>query len=194
MVTDPCAPVQRKGRGLKAEVVCLSHGDPASVQAQLSFEDEEREPLLFWRPGEYEVRGVFMRGIAMHAPANGAMRRNVAWLFHFGELNLLHPGALTQVPQQAVLETLGELHVLLLPLGVGRLTADEAAGLVALLEPRVIVPVPQSPSDGLDAALAGLPGAPGAGEAAQEEFLRVTAANLPEQTRVVLLQPKALPE
>lgn len=194
VVTDPCAPVQRKGRGLKAEVVCLSHGDPASVQAQLSFEDEEREPLLFWRPGEYEVRGVFMRGIAMHAPANGAAERNVAWLFHFGELNLLHPGALTQVPQQAVLETLGEVQVLLLPLGGGRLTADEAAGLVSLLEPRIIVPVPQGPSDGLDAALAGLPGAPAAGEAAQEEFLRVTAANLPEQTRVVLLQPRALPE
>ena len=194
MVTDPCAPVQRKGRGLKAEVVCLSHGDPQALQTQLPLEDEERVPLLFWRPGEYEVAGVFMRGIAMHAQANGATRHNVAWLFHFGDLNLLHPGALAHVPEQAVLETLGEVHVLLLPLGAGRLTADEAAGLVALLEPRSIVPVPQGPPDAAEATLAAFLGTMGGGEAHEEEFLRVTPANLPEQTRVVSLQPKALPE
>ena len=193
-MTDPRAPVQRKGRGLKAEVVCLSHGDPTAVQAQLSFEDDKREPLLFWRPGEYEVDGTFMRGIAMHTRENGAAQYNVAWLFHFGDLNLLHPGALAHVPDQDVLENLGEVHVLLLPLGEGRLLAREAAGLVTLLEPRSIVPVLQGPAEDRDATLAGFLGALGASEPVQEDFLRVTPGNLPEQTRVVLLQPKALPE
>lgn len=189
-MTDPCAPVQGKGRGLKAEVVCLSHGDAPLAPVQ----ERPEGPLLFGRPGEYEVSGVFMRGIATNVPANGAAPRNVAWLFHFGEINLLHPGALTRVPDQGTLETLGEVHVLLVPLGAGRLTVEAAAGLVSLLEPRSVVPVYQGPADEAAGTLNAFAGALGASQPHEEDFLRVTASNLPEQTRVVLLRPRAVPE
>ena len=124
VVTDPRVPVQRSGRGLKADVICLSQGDAESPPAR----DGRDAPLRFARPGEYEVGGMFLRGIALHAQQNGAMRRNVAWLFHFGELNLLHPGALGQIPEQDWFETLGEVHVLLLPLGGGGWTRRPRPG------------------------------------------------------------------
>lgn len=193
-MTDPDAPVQRKGRGLKADVVCLSQGDPRAAQTQLSLDDGELEPLLFWRPGEYEVAGVFMRGLPMRAAGNGAARHHLAWLFHFGDLNLLHAGAMRELPTQDALENLGEVQVLLLPLGEGRLATEDAAGLVAMLEPRSVVPVHQGAPEEAAAALAAFTGALGVSEPQEEEVLRVTAGNLPQQTRVVLLQARPLPE
>ena len=191
VVTDPCVPVQRSGRGLKADVVCVSHanGDAAPQHA-----GPPDGPLLFERPGEYEVGGVFMRGIAMHAQENGATRHNVAWLFHFGALNLLHLGALAHVPEQEQLETLGEVHVLMIPLGAGGLDADAAAGLVALLEPRAILPLHNRPPADAADPLERFLGAMGLSQPQEEEFLRITASNMPEQSRVVLLQPRPLPE
>ncbi len=194
VVTDPDTPVQKKGRGLKADVVCISHGDPRAAQTQLSLEDEEQEPLLFWRPGEYEVDGIFMRGIPMVAASNGATRHHLAWLFHFGDLNLLHAGAMRQLPTQDALENLGEVQILLLPLGEGRLATEDAAGLVTMLEPRSVVPVHQGAPEDAEAELAAFTGALGVSEPQEEEYLRVTTGNLPEQTRVVLLQPRPLPE
>ncbi|MCY3720155.1 MAG: MBL fold metallo-hydrolase [Anaerolineaceae bacterium] len=194
VVTDPCAPVKKKGRGLKADVVCLIQGEPGTVQTQLSLEDEERAPLLFWRPGEYEVAGIFMRGIPTHAASNGATRHHLAWLFHFGDLNLLHAGAMRELPAQDALESLGEVQVLLLPLGAGRLAPEDAAGLVTMLEPRSVVPVFQGAPQDAAAALAAFTGALGVSEPQEEEVLRVTAGNLPQQTRVVLLQSRPLPE
>ena len=191
VVTDPCVPVQRSGRGLKADVVCLSQGDAESPPAR----DGRDAPLRFGRPGEYEVGGMFLRGIALHAQQNGAMRRNVAWLFHFGELNLLHPGALGQIPEQDWFETLGEVHVLLLPLGGGGLDAETAAGLVARLEPRCVLPVCQAdPADDAPQPLEGFLTAMGVSRPREEDLLRVTIGNLPEQTRVVLLRPRPAPE
>ena len=190
VVTDPCVPVQRSGRGLKADVVCVSHAN-GDAAPQLDGPDA---PLRFERPGEYEVGGVFMRGIAMHAQENGATRRNVAWLFHFGELNLLHLGALAHVPEQEQLETLGELHVLMIPLGADGLDAEAAAGLVALLEPRAILPLPDRPPADAPDPLERFLGAMGLSPPREEEFLRITASNLPEQSRVVLLRPRLLPE
>lgn len=189
-MTDPCAPVRRKGRGLKADVVCLSHGQPGAVQTQLSLENDEREPLLFWRPGEYEVGGVFMRAIAN----NGALQSGVAWLFHYDDITLLHPGALGQAPQRDALEALGEVHVLLLPLGAGRLTTEQAAGLVTALEPRSVLPVCHDAGDEAAAALSAFTGALGADPPAEEEYLRVSAGKLPQQTRVVLLRRRAVPD
>ncbi len=190
VVTDPCAPVQRNGRGLKADVVCVSHNgaQPAALP------DGPNDPLVFGQPGEYEVGGTFMRGVAMHAQENGATRYNVAWLLHFGDLNLLHPGALTHVPEQGQLETLGEVHVLLLPLGAGALAADDATELVALLEPRNIIPMHSGPPDEVAEPLQRFLGAMGVSQPQEEEQLRVTASNLPEQSRVVLLRPRSLPE
>ena len=37
-------------------------------------------------------------------------------------------------------------------------------------------------------------GAMGLSQPQEEEFLRITASNMPEQSRVVLLQPRPLPE
>jgi len=190
-VTDPCAPVQReRGRGLKAEVVCLSQGR----EPQAAVEEPPEGPLLFGRPGEYEVDGVFMRGIPTHAASNGATRHHLAWLFHFGDLNLLHAGAMNELPTQDALENLGEVQVLLLPLGAGRLATEDAAGLVSMLEPRSVVPVYQGAPEDAAAALAAFTGALGVSEPEEEDYLRVTASNLPPQTRVVLLQPRPLPE
>ena len=135
--------------------------------------DAPEDPLLFTRPGEYEVGGMFLRGIAMHAAANGATQRNIAWLIHYGDLSLFHPGALTQAPPQEQLEALGEVQVLLLPLGAGALTSNDAAELAAMLEPRCILPVPQDAPEDASPSLAGLADALGAGQTQETDLLRV---------------------
>lgn len=134
-----------------------------------------------------------MRGIAL-PPQNGNARRNVAWVFHFGELNLLHPGALDEPPPPGLLDPYGELHVLLLPLGATAVTAAAAATLVARLEPRCILPVCHDDADDAAEPLERFLATLDLGRPQAEELLRVTAGNLPEQPRVVTLRPRPLPE
>lgn len=176
-----------------AEMVTISHDDPGHNYARLA----SGRTYVISGPGEYEVAGVFVTGVRTYHDSEQGRERgmNTVYVVQFDDLILCHLGALGHVLTQEQVEELGELadiDVLLVPVG-GRtvLTAARAAEVVALLEPRIVIPMHYKVrglnTEG-DTAKRFL------NEMAMEEpevvdVLRVTKAQLPEQTRVVLLEP-----
>ncbi len=146
-------------------------------------------------PGEYEVGGVFITGIDIHPDRkkqkDAPGPRNTVFVFDFDGLTVCHLGSLNHVPTQAQVEALGAIGVLLVPVGgSGRLNASQAAEVVSLLEPSLVVPMhyrlrgEQSKLDTASKFLKEM----GLAEVAPQDTLKVTRAGLPEETQVVLLE------
>ena len=173
---------------LKGEILTISHDEPGHNFA----EAVKTDPHMLTLPGEYEIGGVFVTGFAMHDAETG--RRNVAYLFDYDNVTVLHLGDLARVPEQAEVEALGQVNVLLLPVGGGNsLKAEQAAEVVALIEPYFVVPMHyEQPGlrfalDPLDKFLRAM----GVSKAQELDTLKLSAADTPEQPQVVVLNPQA---
>lgn len=187
-ITDP----YNTGLGLpslkvKGEVVTISHD--ARGHNNESSVTGRRYTLS--GPGEYEIGGVFITGIATNEKAK--VTQNILFLFNYGGLTIAHLGDMAQVPTQTQIEALEQVDVLLVPVGGGTsLNAAQAAELVSMLEPRIVVPMHYN-MPGLSLNLEGVERflkEMGINIPDEESSLKVTAGRLPEETEVVLLQPK----
>ena len=174
---------------LKSDVVTVSRNAPGHS----TVEAVRGGPIVISGPGEYEIGGVFVSGIAMHNVDNGLTHWNVSYLFQYGTLTVLHLGDLAHVPDQSTIEALGEVNVALVPVGGGNsLRAGDAAEVVGLIEPHYVIPMHYAlpglkvDLDPVDKFLKAM----GVTTPLEEETLRLTAGGLPEQPQVVLLQPK----
>jgi L-ascorbate metabolism protein UlaG (beta-lactamase superfamily) len=172
---------------LRADIVTISH--KARGHSHLSAVSGSKQVLN--GPGEYEIGGVFITGIATFDKEDNG--RNVLYVFDMGGLSVAHLGDLQQVPEQKDIEALGQVNVLLTPVGGGNsLNAAQAAELVSLLEPNIVVPMHyQLPGlkvdlEGVDRFLKEM----GITEPREEASLKITASGLPLETETVLLKPK----
>lgn len=142
-------------------------------------------------PGEYEIGGVFITGIATTHEA--VTTENVLFLFDYDGLTIAHLGDMSKVPTQTQIEALEQVNVLLVPVGSGNsLNAAQAAELVSMLEPSIVIPmhyhIPSLELDleDVDRFLKEM----GAAEPESLASLKVTSRTLPVETQVVLLHPK----
>jgi L-ascorbate metabolism protein UlaG (beta-lactamase superfamily) len=176
---------------IRADVVTLSHDHPGHNN-RVGFRGG---PRFFDGPGEYEVKGVFITGIATyHDDRSGAARgRNTVFTFEFDGVTICHLGDLGHVPTQPQVEALSAVDVLLIPVG-GRHTIDasKAAEVISLVEPRLVVPMhyqtPLEPAKlhTVDKFLKEMGLAP----MPPEPELKVLKSSLPQETQVVLLDYK----
>ncbi|HXV27292.1 MAG TPA: MBL fold metallo-hydrolase, partial [Candidatus Paceibacterota bacterium] len=107
--------------------------------------DAPEGALIVRGPGEYESKGVRIRGIAsFHDKSSGSERGlNTIYLIHAEDMTLCHLGDLGQESlTDTQLEAIGDVDVLFVPVG-GTYTTDgkEAAGVVSQVEPKIIVPM-----------------------------------------------------
>jgi len=193
VVTDPYDPaLGLPALKLTADVVTISH----DVPGHNNFGGVKGERLRVTGPGEYEVGGVFITGISMAAKGqrkNGAAP-NTLYVFEFEGLTVAHLGDLAYVPTQAQIEDLGPVDVALVPVGGGEgLTPAEAAEVISLIEPSLVVPM-QFKTGGEKIKLgqvAGFLSEMGVGKQEPQERLTVTKSGLSDQTQVVVLQRSA---
>lgn len=176
---------------LKADIVTISHDDPHHAYVKAC----KGNPFVIAGPGEYEIKGVFITGIAtFHDKKQGSQRGpNTVYLYEFNGLSVCHLGDLGHVPTQAQIEALGHIDILLVPVGGHQcLKAAEAAEVISLLEPRIVVPIHYKtkfttlPLAGLDVFLKEV----GISMPEPLDVLKVTPANLPEETQIVVLNPR----
>ncbi len=95
-------------------------------------------------PGEYEIKGVFVLGVALVDARNRdtMATRNIIFVFEYGGLTVCHLGGLDHVPSPSQIEALGAIDVLLTPVGGGDLIGPaQAAEVISMLEPRLVVPM-----------------------------------------------------
>ena len=186
IVTDPFAADMGLGElKLKADVVTISHDAPGHNHVPAISGQEH----VLNGPGEYEIGGVFITGIATPS-RNGKFNNNI-FVFDYNGLTVAHLGDIGDVPSQKQIEDLELVNVLLVPIGGGSsLNAARAAELVSMIEPNVVIPMHyQLPGlktqlDPLDKFLKEM----GAGEAKHEAAFKVQGMDgLPEETEVIIL-------
>lgn len=193
VVTDPYhESIGLPAPRLKGDVVTISHDTPGHN----AYDYVKGHSYVLRGPGEYEVGGVFLTGIAMHHinESGGLAHANVAYRIEYtNNLTVLHLGDLSHLPDQTTIEALGEVNVVLIPVGGGSsLRAGRAAEVIAMIEPAYIVPmhyalpgltVDLEPVDKFLKAM-------GVSRVQEEETLRVSSSGLPEQPQVVVLTPQ----
>lgn len=188
VVTDPYSKtIGLPELKLRADVITISH--KAKGHSNVSAVSGSKQVLD--GPGEYEIGGVFITAISTYRKSNAD--RNILYVFDMGGVTVAHLGDLQQVPEQKEIEALGQVNVLLTPVGGGNsLNAAQAAELVSILEPNIVVPMHYKipglklDLDDVDRFLKEM----GVTESREEASLKITSSSLPEETETVLLKPK----
>lgn len=104
----------------------------------------EGSPFVIAGPGEYEVKGVTLHGVqTFHDTKDGKERGpNVFYTIEIDGVVVGHCGDLGHELSTTQLEALGDIDILLIPVG-GVYTIDAAAAVkvIAQIEPHVVIPM-----------------------------------------------------
>jgi L-ascorbate metabolism protein UlaG (beta-lactamase superfamily) len=177
---------------LKGDIVTVSHAAPGHNHL-----DSVKGARAITGPGEFEIGGIFITGLSTARTAGRKAgekpRKNTLFVFDFDGLTIAHLGDLDHVPTEAQIEELGTVSVALVPVGGGSaLNAAQAAEVISLIEPSIVVPMHYKTSDTtlkLD-PLSKFLNEMGLTSVKTEESLTVKRGSLPDETHVVVLEYK----
>lgn len=189
IITDPFPPDLGYSLGKQtASIVTISH-----QHSSHSYIDEiNGEPRIIRGPGEYEISGVLIIGITtFHDSIRGQTRgKNTVYLMEVDGISICHLGDLGHVLSSDQVEELGDIDVLLLPVGgVSTINAAMAAEVIRQVEPKVVIPMHYKTPylkrelDPVDDFLREM----GVGQIEPRNKLSVSRTNLPPSTQVFLL-------
>lgn len=141
ILTDPCS----SGYGyeipqMTADAVTISHDhrDHNNINVVLG------TTQLIRTAGEYEICGVKIKGFeTYHDHSKGAARgTNIMFTFDMDGMRILHCGDLGEIPDRELLDSLGKIDILLVPIGAIYTIDDlEARELANILKPGVVIPM-----------------------------------------------------
>jgi len=141
VITDPYPPDLGYSLGKPtAHIVTVSHQHLGHSYTQ----GISGEPRLVTGPGEYEIHGVLISGIAtFHDRERGQQRgKNTVYVIEVDEISVCHLGDLGHVLTAEQVEEIDDVDVLLLPVGgVSTINASIAAEIVRQVEPKAVIPM-----------------------------------------------------
>tara|TARA_B100000586_G_C20108309_1_gene428555 strand:+ start:753 stop:1397 length:645 start_codon:yes stop_codon:yes gene_type:complete len=192
IVTDPFnKSIGLASPRLKADVVTISHDAPGHSNS-----DNVKGARTITGPGEYEIGGAFITGVNTSSnkqEENSETSPNTAYVIDYDSASVCHLGDMNAIPSQTQIEALGTVDVLLVPVGGGKgLNAAQAAEIISLIEPSIVVPMHYRVGkvkvnlDPLSRFLKEM----GLGKVNSEPNLKVIKSSLPEETQVRVLEPK----
>ena len=147
-------------------------------------------------PGEYEIKGVFIKGIIGFHDNQEGKERGLVTIFTIESegMKICHLSDLGQKELTTEqLDQLGEVDILMLPVGSEHsLDAKAASSIIGQIEPRVVIPmkykIPKLKAnlDELNKFLKQM----GAEDAEKEKRLKIKLKDLPqEETKIIILEP-----
>ncbi len=102
----------------------------------------EKKPFAIEGPGEYEVGGVFIKGLASESKHGGKDIINTIYTVSLENMNICFLGALNSELKNETIEALDEIDILFVPIGGnGVLEPAKAYKLAVSLEPKIIIPM-----------------------------------------------------
>ena len=190
IVIDPFGDIGLKMPSFTADVLLTTHDhqDHSNIKAVTG------EPKIFDGPGEYESKGVVVTGVKSFHDNSGGSERGLNTIFNviIDGIRIAHLGDIGQAElTEAQIEEIDNVDILLVPVGsVYTIDAKGAAGIIAQLEPKMVIPMHYGGVEGLK-----LPLDPvekflkemGAENVIPVPKLTITKDKLPEETEVVLL-------
>lgn len=124
-------------RTVEADLTLLSHQD----RKLFNLETSEHPSFVISDPGEYEVKGIFVHGIQDPAQGKDA-QRPVAYRIDAEGISLAFLGHWNRALTNDEIDQLGDVDILLLPVGGGSvLDANAAASVISAVEPRMVIPL-----------------------------------------------------
>lgn len=191
--------------GKQVEVVCdppVGSKTKGDVLTWSATGGEERfgtleSAMLIEAPGEYEVKGASIIGVParLHIDENG--NRGTVYAVEIDGVNVVVVGNIAGKLDEDEVESLGQVDVLVVPVGGGGLTLDAegAAAVVTQLEPSYVMPVHYDdgvskypvPQASVELFLKEM----GATPEPQSKF-RLTSRDEEAETQVVLLTPVSI--
>jgi L-ascorbate metabolism protein UlaG (beta-lactamase superfamily) len=190
VVTDPFSPALGPKLRLEGNLVTVSHPHENHSHVQ-----SVKDAYVIEGPGEYEVAGVTVRGLpTYHDSQQGAEHgRNTVYVIELDDVRVCHLGDLGHRLDDSALETIGNVDVLLVPVGGGRtLDGARAAEVVRQVEPRYVVPM-HFGHPSLRTELAPVErflNEMGVPESEAQTKLTVQGSSAEGETKVVVLEPR----
>jgi L-ascorbate metabolism protein UlaG (beta-lactamase superfamily) len=190
IITDPFSPGMGYSLGkASANIVTVSHQHPDhNYSAGIG-----GSPHVINRPGEYEISGVLIIGLAtFHDASKGADRgKNTVFVMETEEMSICHLGDLGQPLTDSQIEEIGKVDILMVPVGgIVTINATAAAAMVRQMEPRIVLPMHYKTSafQGELEPVENFLREFGTLQATPQAKLNVNKNNLPLTTQVVLLE------
>lgn len=120
-------------------LVTHEHNDHNNVS------EVEGDTFVIRGPGEYERKGIHVRGILSYHDKNSGTERGMSTIYviEAEEMTLCHLGDLGQdALTDSQVEGIGDVDVLMIPVGgVYTIDAKEALGVISQIEPKIVVPM-----------------------------------------------------
>ncbi|OGI82232.1 hypothetical protein A3G53_01130 [Candidatus Nomurabacteria bacterium RIFCSPLOWO2_12_FULL_44_11] len=126
--------------GADIALVTTNHPDYNGVE-QLSH--GERMPFAITGPGDYEIKEIFIKGVASNAEIDKKKYINTIYSLTVDSINIAFLGALSneEISKEAM-EAIDGPDILFIPVGnKGMLDAKQAAKLASSLEPKLVIPM-----------------------------------------------------
>jgi L-ascorbate metabolism protein UlaG (beta-lactamase superfamily) len=141
IITDPFGkPLPYRLPDKQPDIVTVSHDHPDHNNTKVLKGNFE----LVKKPVETEIKGVKIKGIVTYHDNSGGKKRgqNIVFKLTVDEITICHLGDLGHVLNEDQVQAIGDVDILLLPVG-GRVTIDAAAAAAvkAQLHPTITIPM-----------------------------------------------------
>src|ERR1035437_2045683 len=136
--------------GADIALVSANHPDLNGVEL---VSHGDKKPFVINGPGEYEIKGVFIKGLPSTTSYGKAQLINSIYTVSLENMNMCFLGVLDsdKLPNETI-EELDEIDVLFVPIGGEGVLAPAAAYKLAVsLEPKIIIPTHHGDVGGKDA-------------------------------------------
>ena len=125
--------------GADVGLISINHPDYNGAES-ISF--GEKQPLIISGPGEYEIKEIFIKGFSGEAELDGKKYINTIYTLSLDNINMCILGALaTKQLSPEVKETIEEVDILFVPVGLPGLSPRDAYNLASSFEPKIIIPM-----------------------------------------------------
>lgn len=174
----------------RTDIVTISHDHPHHSALQAVKPDFK----VVDGPGEYEIGGTFVTGVQLYPSNNTSpLAKNNVYVIYMENLAVCHLGDISHIPSQSQVEGLGNIDILMVPVGGhNALNAAQAAEVISLIEPYIVIPMHYSlpqltiTLDPVSKFLKEM----GIAKLDPVGSLKITKSSLPEETQIVVLEPK----
>src|SRR3989344_2043247 len=141
IVIDPFLDIGLKMPSFTADVLLTTHDH----QDHNNIKAVKGEPFIITGSGEYEVKGVFVKGIdSFHDDVDGKDRgKNTIYTIETENIRFCHLGDFGQKQlTDDQLEKIGPVDILMIPVGgVYTIDASQAQKIVGQVDPKIVIPM-----------------------------------------------------